>query len=53
MLKTARYGHAYVRGSTIQVYQWLEAKERGSLPEGPLSGFAGITTPVIRSELNR
>jgi uncharacterized protein (DUF2252 family) len=34
-LKMARSAHAYVRGSTIQFYQWLEAQKRGTLPEGP------------------
>jgi uncharacterized protein (DUF2252 family) len=31
----ARSAHAYVRGSTVQFYQWLEAQKRGALPEGP------------------
>ena len=34
-LKMARSAHAYVRGSTVQFYEWLEAKKRGTLPEGP------------------
>src|ERR1700733_9895643 len=34
-LKMARSAHAYVRGSTIQFYQWLEVQKRGILPEGP------------------
>jgi uncharacterized protein (DUF2252 family) len=34
-LKMARSAHAYVRGSTIQFYQWLEVQKRGTLPEGP------------------
>jgi uncharacterized protein (DUF2252 family) len=34
-LKMARSAHAYVRGSTVQFYQWLEAQRRGTLPEGP------------------
>src|ERR1700744_3542592 len=34
-LKMARSAHAYVRGSTVQFYEWLEAQKRGSLPEGP------------------
>jgi uncharacterized protein (DUF2252 family) len=34
-LKMARSAHAYVRGSTVQFYQWLEAQKRGTLPEGP------------------
>jgi uncharacterized protein (DUF2252 family) len=34
-LKMARSAHAYVRGSTAQFYEWLEAQKRGTLPEGP------------------
>jgi uncharacterized protein (DUF2252 family) len=34
-LKMARSAHAFVRGSTVQFYQWLEAQKRGALPEGP------------------
>ncbi len=34
-LKMARSAHAYVRGSTVQFYDWLEAQKRGTLPEGP------------------
>jgi uncharacterized protein (DUF2252 family) len=34
-LKMARSAHAYVRGSTVQFYQWLAAQKRGTLPEGP------------------
>jgi uncharacterized protein (DUF2252 family) len=34
-LKMARSAHAYVRGSTIQFYEWLEALKPGTLPEGP------------------
>jgi uncharacterized protein (DUF2252 family) len=34
-LKMARSAHAYVRGSTVQFYQWFEHQRRGSLPEGP------------------
>ena len=33
--KMARSAHAYVRGSTVKFYEWLEAQERRSLPEGP------------------
>ncbi len=33
--KMARSAHAYVRGSTVQFYEWLEAQKRGTLPEGP------------------
>ena len=31
----ARSAHAYVRGSTVQFYEWLEAQKQGTLPEGP------------------
>jgi len=31
----ARSAHAYVRGSTVHFYEWLEAQKRGTLPEGP------------------
>jgi uncharacterized protein (DUF2252 family) len=34
-LKMARSAHAYVRGSTVQFYAWLEDQKRGALPEGP------------------
>jgi uncharacterized protein (DUF2252 family) len=34
-LKMARSAHAYVRGSTANFYQWLEAQKSGTLPEGP------------------
>jgi uncharacterized protein (DUF2252 family) len=34
-LKMARSAHAYVRGSTVQFYEWLESQKRGTLPEGP------------------
>jgi uncharacterized protein (DUF2252 family) len=34
-LKMTRSAHAYVRGSTVQFYAWLEAQKRGTLPEGP------------------
>lgn len=33
-LKMARSAHAYVRGSTVKFYEWLEASP-GVLPEGP------------------
>jgi uncharacterized protein (DUF2252 family) len=35
LLKMARSAHAYVRGSTVKFYEWLEAQKPGSLPEGP------------------
>ncbi|MFC0406609.1 DUF2252 family protein [Roseomonas elaeocarpi] len=34
-LKMAQSAHAYVRGSTIRFYEWLEGSRRTSLPEGP------------------
>jgi uncharacterized protein (DUF2252 family) len=40
-LKMARSAHAYVRGSTIQFYEWLRAQKRGSLPEGPAVWICG------------
>ena len=33
-LKMAKSAHAYVRGNTVQFYEWLEASER-TLPHGP------------------
>jgi uncharacterized protein (DUF2252 family) len=33
--KMARSVHAYVRGNTIQFYEWLQQARKGSLPEGP------------------
>jgi uncharacterized protein (DUF2252 family) len=33
--KMAASAHAYVRGSTVRFYQWLEASDRCVLPEGP------------------
>ncbi len=33
--KMAASAHAYVRGSTIRFYQWLEDSNRRPLPEGP------------------
>jgi uncharacterized protein (DUF2252 family) len=39
--KMARSAHAYVRGSTVKFYEWLESQERGSLPEGPPSWICG------------
>lgn len=40
-LKMARSAHAYVRGSTVQFYAWLEAQKRGTLPEGPAIWICG------------
>jgi uncharacterized protein (DUF2252 family) len=33
--KMAGSANAYVRGSTVKFYEWLEAQKRHSLPEGP------------------
>ncbi len=33
--KMAASAHAYVRGSTVRFYQWLEASDRPALPAGP------------------
>src|ERR1700728_3830113 len=33
-LKMARSAHAYVRGSTVSFYEWLESSRRVKLPEG-------------------
>jgi uncharacterized protein (DUF2252 family) len=33
--KMAASAHAYVRGSTVRFYQWLEASDRACLPDGP------------------
>jgi uncharacterized protein (DUF2252 family) len=34
-LKMAQSAHAYVRGSTIKFYEWLESSSRCKIPEGP------------------
>lgn len=34
-LKMAKSAHAYVRGNTLQFYDWLDGLPRGTLPEGP------------------
>src|SRR6202140_4706650 len=34
-LKMARSAHAYVRGSTVSFYEWLESSRRVKLPDGP------------------
>ncbi|GLS45911.1 DUF2252 family protein [Methylobacterium brachythecii] len=34
-LKMAKSAHAYVRGNTLQFYEWLDGLRRGTLPEGP------------------
>src|ERR1700679_3751521 len=40
-LKMAQSAHAYVRGSTVKFYEWLEAQKRGTLPEGPAIWICG------------
>jgi uncharacterized protein (DUF2252 family) len=39
-LKMADSAHAYVRGSTVKFYEWLE-NSRGKLPEGPSVWICG------------
>lgn len=39
-LKMARSAHAYVRGSTVRFYEWLESS-RGRVPEGPVIWICG------------
>jgi hypothetical protein len=41
ILKMARSAHAYVRGSTVKFYEWLEAQKRRTLPEGPAVWICG------------
>ena len=33
--KMARSAHAYVRGNTLQFYEWLYSIAEGTLPSGP------------------
>jgi uncharacterized protein (DUF2252 family) len=40
-LKMARSAESYVRGSTVQFYQWLQDQKRGSLPQGPAVWICG------------
>jgi len=54
-VKMARSVHAYVRGSTVKFYEWLDAQKRHSLPEGPpvwICGdcHAGNLGPVANAE---
>ena len=37
----AQSAHAYVRGSTVKFYEWLESSSRGKLPEGPSVWICG------------
>lgn len=40
-LKMASSAHAYVRGSTIQFYQWLEGRGKRAVPAGPAVWICG------------
>jgi uncharacterized protein (DUF2252 family) len=40
-LKMAASAHAYVRGSTVKFYEWLESSQRASLPDGPAVWICG------------
>ncbi len=40
-LKMARSAHAYVRGSTVKFYEWLEAQSRHAIPQGPAVWICG------------
>lgn len=40
-LKMARSSHAFVRGNTVQFYEWLSALKTGTLPEGPAVWICG------------
>jgi hypothetical protein len=52
-LKMARSAHAYVRGSTVKFYEWLEEQKRGTLPEGRRRGSAAIAMSEISARLGR
>lgn len=39
--KMARSAHAYVRGSTVKFYEWLDSMSRSALPEGPTAWICG------------
>ena len=39
--KMAESAHAYVRGSTVKFYEWLDRSERCALPEGPAIWICG------------
>jgi uncharacterized protein (DUF2252 family) len=39
--KMARSAHAYVRGNTVQFYEWLEGSARLRLPDGPEAWICG------------
>ncbi|MBD8493656.1 DUF2252 family protein [Pseudomonas syringae] len=40
-LKMARSAHAYVRGSTVQFYEWLQSQPGRRLPSGPAVWICG------------
>jgi len=40
-LKMARSAHAYVRGSTVQFYEWLHSQPGRRLPHGPAIWICG------------
>jgi uncharacterized protein (DUF2252 family) len=40
-LKMARSAHAFVRGSTVEFYGWLENRNAGRVPEGPAVWICG------------
>jgi hypothetical protein len=40
-LKMARSAHAYVRGSTVQFYEWLHSQSGRRLPHGPAIWICG------------
>jgi uncharacterized protein (DUF2252 family) len=46
-LKMARSAHAYVRGSTVHFYEWLEARSVAPCLKGRRSGYVAIATPAI------
>jgi uncharacterized protein (DUF2252 family) len=39
--KMARSVHAYVRGNTIQFYDWLQHARKGAIPQGPAIWICG------------
>ena len=40
-LKMARDAHAFVRGSTVQFYEWLDRTKGQSIPQGPMVWICG------------
>ena len=40
-LKMARSAHAFVRGSTVKFYEWLQSADGRALPEGPPTWICG------------